>query len=98
MMRRLRWIAVDRGGAIALAALVAYLAFASPHVVDGDNHVRGGAGGRALRVRGRGVHARRAGRGARAVAGRRCGAAARAVARRGELPDDLAPRRPQAGP
>jgi hypothetical protein len=47
-----RWgrIAVERGGLIALAALIAYLAFASPHVVDGDNAefaMLGALGGRA---------------------------------------------------
>jgi hypothetical protein len=49
---------------------------------DQRGDVRGGAGGRALRVRGRGVRARRSGRGARAVARRRRRTAARAVARR----------------
>jgi hypothetical protein len=46
----LRAIAVERGGLIALAALIAYLAFASPHVVDADNaefSMLGAIGGRA---------------------------------------------------
>jgi hypothetical protein len=47
-----RWkaIAIDRGGLIALAALAAYLGFASPHIVDGDNaefSMLGAIGGRA---------------------------------------------------
>lgn len=37
MIGRLRGLAVERGGLIALAALIAYLAFASPYIVDGDN-------------------------------------------------------------
>lgn len=50
MTGRWRWIAIDRGGLLALAALIAYLAFASPHIVDGDNaefSMLGAIGGRA---------------------------------------------------
>ena len=50
MTARWRQIAIDRGALIALAALVAYLAFASPHAVDADNaefSMLGAIGGRA---------------------------------------------------
>ncbi|HEX3760286.1 MAG TPA: DUF2723 domain-containing protein [Kofleriaceae bacterium] len=46
----LRSIAVARGGLVALAALIAYLGFASPRVVDADNSefaLLGAIGGRA---------------------------------------------------
>jgi hypothetical protein len=50
MRARWRRIAIDRGGLVALAALAAYLGFASPHVVDADNAefaTLGAIGGRA---------------------------------------------------
>jgi hypothetical protein len=50
MTGRWRAVALDRGGLIALAALIAYVGFASPHIVDPDNaefSMLGAIGGRA---------------------------------------------------
>jgi hypothetical protein len=50
MTGRWRSIAVERGGLIALAALIVYAASGSPHIVDGDNAefaMLGATGGRA---------------------------------------------------